>query len=76
MFYLGITVMDGGQHEAFICNLPYENGIIYVRKGLNPEDLLIPAHELESFKGKIRRVDIRLYNQLNDDFGVHVRSKN
>lgn len=73
MYYIGITVNSDARHLACI-NLPYENGIIYVRKGTKPEDLLVPAHELESFKGKIRRLDLNIYNQLNDDFGLHVSS--
>lgn len=72
MYYIGITIRG---EEAFSCSdIKHENGILYVRKGLNPEDLLVPAHELESFKGKIRRLDINLYNRLNDNFGLHSNS--
>ena len=79
MYYIGITVnADACQtysRELACLNIPYENGIMYVRKGTKPEDLLVPAHELESFKGKIRRLDLNIYNQLNDDFGLHVSSR-
>ena len=69
MYYIGITIRG---EEAFSCSdIKHENGILYVRKGLKPEDLLVPAHELESFKGKVRRLDINLYNRLNDNFGLH-----
>ena len=72
MYYIGITIRG---EEAFSCSdIKHENGILYVRKGLKPEDLLVPAHELESFKGKIRRLDINLYNRLNDNFGLHSNS--
>jgi hypothetical protein len=68
-YYIGITIR--GSHPSCLTDIKHENGILYVRKGSTPEELLVPAHELESFKSKIRRLDIDVYNRLNDDFGMH-----
>jgi hypothetical protein len=76
--YIGITVnltvlptgcLDGT--NLSFDKLTDSNGIIYARKASHTESLLIPAYELETIKGFIRRLPIEVYNLLNDDFGVH-----
>lgn len=75
MFYIGITIkggtVKGGTEYLNNTGLYFENGIIYARKGTTAESLLIPSRELETIKGHIRRLPLDIYQQLNDDFGVH-----
>jgi hypothetical protein len=73
MYYIGITINTALNLNLTVnLKLNYENGIIYIRKGTTAESLLIPAWELEAFKGNIRRLPKEIYDALNDDLGFHV----
>jgi hypothetical protein len=77
MLYVGITCNINIVDTACLkgTGLCYEHGIIYARKGADPQSLLIPAWELETIKGNIRRLPKEIYDNLNDDFGFHSKVK-
>jgi hypothetical protein len=75
MYYIGISVNLSDIPMKMLNNtdLKYEQGLIYARKGNTTKDLIMQKHELETIKGKIRRLPSSIYDFLNDDFGLHVR---